>query len=306
MTELRAAPSATGRLRTRHGRVVAFDSFGDPHGHPAFYLHGFPSSRLEAGLHAAAAARTGTRLIGLDRPGYGGSDPGVDAIADVAADVIDVADSLGIGAFGVTGVSGGAPYALACAALVPERTTAVALIAPLGPPDAPRYGMRPANRLLLATARTRPHLFASLQPVVASIVRKGAERVVASFARTLPRREQELVADPALRAAFADVVREAFVQRGLGALGDGLRLTRPWRIDFARIISPVRIWHGLLDDIVPPGMAGFLQAALPGAPRLEISPLDGHFSVVHNRIEDALVWTGGYPGNATSRGVVRR
>ena len=35
--------------------------------------------------------------------------------------------------FGVAGISGGGPYAAACAALLPSRVTAAALINPVGP-----------------------------------------------------------------------------------------------------------------------------------------------------------------------------
>ncbi|MGW0706482.1 alpha/beta fold hydrolase [Streptomyces sp. NPDC002643] len=48
-----------------------------------------------------------------------------------AADVAQIADALGIGRFAVVGRSGGAPHALACAALLPDRTTRVAALVSL-------------------------------------------------------------------------------------------------------------------------------------------------------------------------------
>ena len=41
--------------------------------------------------------------------------------------------TLGSTHFGVAGISGGGPYAAACAALLPSRVTAAALISPVGP-----------------------------------------------------------------------------------------------------------------------------------------------------------------------------
>jgi pimeloyl-ACP methyl ester carboxylesterase len=74
------------------------------------------------------AAAVGVRAITLDRPGIGGSDPKAEhRVADWPADVIALADALGIDRFGVIGNSAGAPYALACAALIPERLTGVAM-----------------------------------------------------------------------------------------------------------------------------------------------------------------------------------
>jgi pimeloyl-ACP methyl ester carboxylesterase len=66
-------------------------------------------------------------------------------VASAAADVASIADALGVSRFAVMGHSGGAPHALACGALLPERALAgawgglggmvdddLAYVAPLG------------------------------------------------------------------------------------------------------------------------------------------------------------------------------
>lgn len=65
----------TRRLPVGHGRVMTLDDAGDPAGVPLLYLHGTPDSRLARPADDAVAARAGVRLLALDRPGYGGSDP---------------------------------------------------------------------------------------------------------------------------------------------------------------------------------------------------------------------------------------
>lgn len=77
------------------------------------------------------------RLISFDRPGYGGSErlPGR-RVADVAADVAAIADAMGLDTFAVVGRSGGGPHSLACAALLPDRVTRVAVLVGLAPRDA--------------------------------------------------------------------------------------------------------------------------------------------------------------------------
>ena len=52
-------------------------------------------------------------------------------------DVVAIADALGLGRFGVWGVSGGGPHALACAALLSSRVPAAASLAAVAPYDAP-------------------------------------------------------------------------------------------------------------------------------------------------------------------------
>src|SRR4051812_15328069 len=81
-----------------------------------------------APLLEMAAAR-GMRLVTYARPGYGDSTPQPwRDVAAAAADVAELADALGIERFVTLGASGGGPHALACAALLPDRVTAVATL----------------------------------------------------------------------------------------------------------------------------------------------------------------------------------
>src|SRR5581483_3457092 len=58
-------------------------------------------------------------------------------IADCAADVAAVAGDLGIDRLGVWGWSGGGPYALACAVMLPDLVVAAGLVASGAPWNAP-------------------------------------------------------------------------------------------------------------------------------------------------------------------------
>jgi len=116
------------RLTLPDGRNISYAIFGDTTttttttssssslSKTIFYHHGFPSSRNEAFYLSSAASAHGIRLISIDRPGHGFSSaqPGR-MILDSAADVEMLAAHLGIKSYAVLGVSGGAPYALACA-----------------------------------------------------------------------------------------------------------------------------------------------------------------------------------------------
>ena len=79
-------------------------------------------------------APAGIRLISFDRPAYGGSDRLAGRqVADAAEDVLAIADAYGLKKFAVVGRSGGGPHALACAALLPERTTRAAVLVGIAP-----------------------------------------------------------------------------------------------------------------------------------------------------------------------------
>ncbi|CRK32211.1 hypothetical protein BN1723_003868 [Verticillium longisporum] len=98
---------------------------------------GLPCSRVEAGhLHEEAFA-TGVRIIATDRPGMGLSTPQPDrTLLDHPKDLELLADHLKLSEYGVLGVSGGGPYALACAVShAPERLKCVTVVCGIGPPD---------------------------------------------------------------------------------------------------------------------------------------------------------------------------
>ena len=75
------------------------------------------------------AEQQGIRLIGVDRPGIGSSTPHqYENVLAFAADMQTMADVLGVGKMAVVGLSGGGPYALACAAAMPDRVIAAGVL----------------------------------------------------------------------------------------------------------------------------------------------------------------------------------
>ena len=113
------------------GRELCVELAGEPGGKPILHQPGEPMSRRLYGGWIADAEQKGIRLVGIDRPGYGGSTehPGYN-VASAAQDVRAVAEALGYDRLGIWSISGGGPYALACAALLPDLAVAVAAVAP--------------------------------------------------------------------------------------------------------------------------------------------------------------------------------
>jgi pimeloyl-ACP methyl ester carboxylesterase len=122
------------RTATSNGRTLTFAEWGDHDGFPVFALHGTPGSRLLRHYDESKYVEVGARVITYDRPGYGGSDRnrGRDVVACVA-DVVAVADTLGLDRFAVTGASGGGPNVLALAARLPDRVTRAACVVGIAP-----------------------------------------------------------------------------------------------------------------------------------------------------------------------------
>lgn len=108
------------------GRTVGFVDYGAADDVAVLWCHGGPGSRLEPAHLRGAAADAGLRVAGIDRPGYGLSTPQPGrTIAGWVPDALAIADHLGIEQFVTVGVSTGGAFALAVAALAPDRVLGV-------------------------------------------------------------------------------------------------------------------------------------------------------------------------------------
>ena len=122
------------RIKLKDGRRLGFAEIGDSDGIPLFHFHGFPASRLEAVMLTETISEKKIRFISIDRPGIGLSDSKKGRkLLDWPSDIIELADELSIDKFAVEGISGGAPYSIACAYKIPEKLTACGIICGLGP-----------------------------------------------------------------------------------------------------------------------------------------------------------------------------
>ncbi|HKY13828.1 MAG TPA: alpha/beta hydrolase, partial [Microthrixaceae bacterium] len=115
-----------GVFERSDGRDVGWADHGEPGDTAVLWCHGGPGSRHEPAYVAGRARAAGLRLVGIDRPGYGWSDPRPGrTIAGWVPDGIAVADELGIDTFLTIGVSTGGAYSLALAAMHPDRVSGV-------------------------------------------------------------------------------------------------------------------------------------------------------------------------------------
>lgn len=278
------------RVRLADGRTIACLGLGDATGPPVLYFHGYPGSRLEARVAAAATARLRLRLLAVDRPGFGESTfQHGRRIGDWPADIAAVADSLGLGRFSIIGVSGGAPYALACAASLSERLDRVALLCPLGPLGVVggTRGMILQDRLLLALASHTPPIARAVVYLIANRMRRGPDRSLDFMMTGLQAPDRDLFADPGYRSLMTQSMVQAVRQGGRGAAWELMLIARPWDFRLEDVHMRVSLWQGLEDQILPPRMARGLAAALPACDTRYI-PGEGHLSLVVHHIGELL------------------
>lgn len=264
------------RIQLRSGRWLGYAEYGDPAGRPVFYFQGLPGSRL-AHPDQEVTTQLGARLILIDRPGFGLSDfQPRRALLDWPRDVEEVADRLGTGRFAVIGISGGGPYALACAYAIPHRLTAAAVVAGVAPLYAPGavQQMPLSRRLGVALARRAPW---ALRPILAlgGNPRRSPERFLRRFSAGMCPADQAVLAAPYLRAMFLRSYAEA-ARSGVRGMAWELRLfARPWGFRLEDISMPVYLWHGEQDRTTPISMARCVAQTLPRC-RPVFLPDQGH------------------------------
>lgn len=284
------AREAERRIRLADRRTLACLELGDPGGAPVMYFHGFPGSRLEARLAAGSAGRLGLRLLAPDRPGFGASSfQPRRTLGAWASDVAQLADRLSFGRFAIVGVSGGGPYALACAARIPGRIDHVALVGAVAPLSGLRStrGMLALNRLaLLLAARSSP-LARFAIGLTARWVRRYPERFLARMLAGAPGADRAVFSDADYRAIFSASTVEALRQGGHGVAWELTLLARPWDFKLEEVLVPVRIWQGLADNIVPAAMARRLIGKLPRSDARWLAG-EGHLSLIVRHLDAVL------------------
>lgn len=286
------------RITLADGRSLACLELGVPDGPPVLYFHGYPGSRLEGRLAGDAANRLRLRLLAPDRPGVGGSSyQHRRTLGAWPGDVIQLAEHFGLQRFAIVGASGGGPYALACAARIPERLSGVALLGALGPVTGMRLppGMVTPNRLVLALARQAPPLARMTVGVAAYLVSRHLERFLSHMIASAPPADREVLAESGYRALIGASMAEALRQGGRGLARELHLLARPWDFSLKEVNIPVQIWQGLDDNIVPPEFAWRLAEALPLSDTHYLSG-EGHLSLIVRHIgavlEALLLWKG--------------
>ncbi|MGI0055180.1 MAG: alpha/beta fold hydrolase [Thermoplasmata archaeon] len=285
-------------IRAPDGGTLVVTEGGARTGPLVFALHGTPMSGQLYAPHAEDARRRGIRLVSYDRPGYGGSTarPGR-SIASAASDVAAIADELGAERFGVWGISGGGPHALACGALLPKRTVAVVALA--SPAPYPAEGL---DWLKGQGESNVAEFHASMKggDALEQFLRPAREAYFSSDPDAVLR-EMETLLSPVDRAVFTGELRAHLsesARRGLrpGVAGwrdDDLAFVRPWGFDVKEVHVPVTLWQGKEDLFVPYAQGRWLGDRIEHAVK-NLTDEDGHLTLYQHRIPSVHSWLMSY------------
>ncbi|MCH1514264.1 MAG: alpha/beta hydrolase [Acidimicrobiales bacterium] len=285
-----SSPELLKTVKLSDGRSLSFARFGDPSGKPVFYFHGFPGSRFEAQSNHEAFLNAGIQILALDRPGIGHSTrKNKRKLLDWPDDVVEVAKILNLEKFSILGVSGGGPYALACARAIPGYLDKVTVACGLGPLDAPNAtsGMMLSNRVLFRYARFFPPLLRLVIFMMVQQLSSKSANGLKKFIEGLPEPDR-LVLSKTDSQGFVLASAVEGIRQGSGPLLDEIGIySKFWGFKLEDLRFPISLFQGEVDIDVPASMARYQAKMIPSC-ELNLYPDDGHFSLLDNHIDEII------------------
>jgi pimeloyl-ACP methyl ester carboxylesterase len=268
-------------MKLADGRELGWAEYGNPNGRPVLWFHGTPGGRRQVPPDTTRVAlERGLRVISVERPGTGYSTPHLySAIRDWADDVAEFTKRLKIDRFACVGLSGGGPYALACAHELPKQIPVVAVLGGIGPTAGPE------------TAPGYTQILGYLGPVLRAMAGPGswslakllhvARPVVptlgALYPRFAPASDRPVLQDPRILEVLIDSIVTGLEGDFRAPYYDLALFGKYWGFNVADIKIPVRFWHGQADAIVPTSH-GAHQALLIRNSKVVYKPSMGHFA----------------------------
>ena len=281
-------PTTTHVATTADGRRIAADLTGPADGPVVLLSTAAPGSR-RFDPDPEATHDAGIRLLTLDRPGYGGSDPlptgQAPTITGAADDAAAVLDDLGIASVGAAGWSAGGRVVLALAARRPELVHSLAIVATPAPHEEVAWigddelGL---IQMLLDDPNRVTTLTAMLAPMTAD-PSAAVEQLCAGAADTATLQR------PGLRDALVAMLSEGFVQGPVGLATDLVSYTvSDWGFDARSVGAPLRAFYGEGDELITPAHGRwYVDRVASGS--LKVVPDAGHL-VVCEAWDDILGW----------------
>ena len=275
------------------GTVVAFEEYGDPNGVPVIFCHGWPSSRTMARLTDEPARDLRVRIISPDRPGISASSLHRDRkLTDWPGVIERIIEHLGVGRFLMLAISGGAPYAYATAAAMPQRVQAIAVVGG-APPMAELVdaeGLLPLYRWMLALYRTQPRLLRAFFRVARPVLSlRSPVRLRPLLLKMLMLRpcDAESLRDREAFEAIFESQRRAWRGGAEGVMTDAQIYAQPWGFAIEDVQVPVRLWHGKEDRAFSVHLAKEVAKRLPKC-KVRFVDNAGHYSLPIRHMHEIL------------------
>ncbi|WP_238395557.1 alpha/beta fold hydrolase, partial [Mycolicibacterium sp. CBMA 295] len=251
------------------GRQVAYTAYGPASGMPVLFIPGAGCGRRMAFGHDHLADHR-IRLISVDRPGLGASDPDPHKTLDsVAADLATLVDTAVGHPVPVVANSQGAPFGLALATT--GRASGLMLASPIDDLGHPSMTARlPApHRAFVTGVADDPD--AAMQDLSGYTAAMLFDMVMADY----PASDNAVYGDPGFRTMLQTALADGFTHGPAGYARDAVLATAAWP---THLMSPgveVRLLFGSDDHVHSPDLGATLATRIRGATRTVVTGVGG-------------------------------
>ena len=272
------------QLTLASGRRVGVHHMAEGPGRTIVLCHAAPGSGLFDPDPELTRER-GITLIGVDRPGYGESQPPTPGewadVPSAVADLEEVLREFGTTSVGVAGWSAGGRVALALAAHYPDLVDRVCVISTPAPdedvpwmPDQARAGL--ALLRDLAADEAIAGMIEQLAPVTPADPRSDEALGLVGASPA----DEAALGQPGARDRLTEMMVTAFAQGPIGMAADiaGYCL-RPWGFEPSDVRTKTLLLYGAADPLGGSAHGRWWQKQLPNA-RLEMVPEAGHLVMI--------------------------
>ncbi len=278
-------------LTLKEGRILGYAEVGKPGNQALFWFHGGGSSRLEIRFVEEIANQHSFHVIVPDRPGMGLSTfQKKRTLLDWSADVIELADHLGIDKFAVAGISGGGPHVAVCAHKIPDRLTRCGMISSTGTVDLKETWKKypRAFRTSFFLARSMSWTF---KPIMRLQLRgmktmEGYRKLTLKNSN-LPQADRKLIEETDFFPKFFECGVEGMKQGTKGLIHEYKIFASSWGFNLQEIYPEVEVFV-CAGDQDPNSL--FVQPFANAIPNVatKIFKNEGHLSTVINHTEEII------------------
>jgi pimeloyl-ACP methyl ester carboxylesterase len=270
-------PARLGQTLLPDGRRLGWAEWGPANGAVVLLCPGAATSRW-LGFGGGILDEAAIRLISVDRPGLGSSDPDpARTLTSWATDIKHFASTRTLHPLTVVGFSQGAPFALACAAA--GIVTAAAVVSGTDELAHPQFAhaVHPQMRAMVDAVHADP------DRAMGSFAGLANPDALAKLIITVsPETDRAVYTAPIFQRAWRRAMQEALAQGPAGYARDTVLTMSRWPFDPANICVPVDLWYGQHDSSPghSPDLGSFLAQRIRTAHRHVVPHAAG-----------ALLWT---------------
>ncbi len=265
-----------------NNNALTFLEFGQTLGEPVLFFHGWPGSAKQGVFLDQVANELGLRVIAINRPGICGSRFIPDRnLRNWPEQIEQLAKELKLEKYSIIAVSGGGPYALACAVHDSPLLDKILIVcgAPLMDLVSSPVKLLWVYRLLIGIFRISPKFLSALVDLVGFTWPLKFHLIFFKLiSLTLPKKDQEVLRNPKVFKVMLESMEDQIIAGGKVLLTDAqIYLDNP-KFKLSDIKRKITWWHGKMDQNIPVEYAREYQKQIPNFDLNETDE-DGHFSI---------------------------